>query len=303
MAEAKSELLRSFGVLNSKAGGMTKLGISLAGTAPRPAGGVTWTQLQSFLFPSNLEHPESTGRLELFARYGPVDEKGCLHGGRGGTHVHTDGEIRLMIKNETREALFSTINKPRDTADIIVDQLLPVALSHNYTLSEIKRMLKGVPVDGSGRMDFADLQEVILADQERRLKLLVKHGAAAIIKERGPVVPYQSEAAEGLLAITRKKKINQQEEQVARQKRFTTTCTLVSQLEEQNLTPALVANTQLVRGLGSVSDRWDRYCALRRKGKSSYVEARNELRPTDYLLDDDGLKHRGCSNLRSAGLL
>ena len=47
---------------------------------------------------------QSTGRLELFARYGPVDEAGKLRGGIAGSHVHTDLEIRQMIQHETREA-------------------------------------------------------------------------------------------------------------------------------------------------------------------------------------------------------
>ncbi|CAK0839511.1 unnamed protein product [Prorocentrum cordatum] len=191
----KTLLLRSGGMLGSASGGTTKLATSLSGTVPAPSSGVTWSQLQNFLFPANLEHPESTGRLELFAQHGPVDQSSRLRGGRGGKHVHTDAEIRLMIKNETREALFAVIGKPRDTAEVVVDQLLPVALVHNYTLSEIKHILKDVPVGSSGQMDFADLQDAILANQQRRLKALVKH-RGGVVKERGPVVPYQSAAAE-----------------------------------------------------------------------------------------------------------
>jgi hypothetical protein len=259
--------------------------------------------MQKFLFPSNLEHPESTGRLMLFAKYGPVDENGRLHGGRGGKHVHTDAEIRLMIKNETTEALYGMFTKPRDTVELIVEQLLPVALRHNYTQSEIKRMLKEVPLDSDARMDYACLQELILENEEKRLQMLVKGGAKAIIKERGAVVPYQSKPAEKLLAITKRRPLTHQEEQVATLKKLSTGCTLIAGLEEQSLTKQMQSNVQLIRGLGPVSDRWDRYCSLRKSGKASYVEAKNELRPSDYYFDNGSLKHRGCSNLESAGLL
>lgn len=290
-------------MLGSAGGGTTKLATSLSGTVPPPSSGVTWSRLQNFLFPANLEHPESTGRLELFAHHGPVDENSRLRGGRGGKHMHTDAEIRLMIKNETREALFAVIDKPRDTARVVVDQLLPVALLHNYTLSEIKQILKDVPVGSNGQMDFADIQDAILANQQRRLKALVKDRGRGVLKERGPVVPYQSMAADALMEVTRRKKVSYPEEQLSRLKKLQSGCTLIAGLEEQNLTNSLTANVQLIRGHGSVSDRWDRYCALRRTGKSSYVEAKNVLRPSDYDFDGDSMKHRGCSNLKAAGML
>merc|ERR1719253_1438031 len=106
-----------------------------------------------------------------------------------------------------------------------------------------------------------------------------------------------------LMEVTRRKKISEPEEQLSRLKKLQSGCTLIAGLEEQNLTNSLTANVQLIRGLGSVSDRWDRYCALRRTGKSSYVEARNEPRPSVRQYDDGGLKHEGCSNLISAGML
>lgn len=300
---ANTLLPRSGGSLGTLGGGTTKLALSLAGTVARPSKSVRWTQLENFLFPSNLEHPESTGRLELFARYGPLDDAGRLHGGRGGKHVHTDGEIRLMIKNELREALFSVISKPRNVAELIVEQLLPIAISHNYTMSEIKQLLAGVVLESDGQMNFAELQEVILENQQHRLKLLVKKGAKALLKERGPVVPYQNAAADTLLQVTRKKGLTYPEEQLSLRKKLSTTCTLIAGLEEQNLTTSLRANVQLTRGLGSVGDKWDRYCALRRVGKASYVEAKNEVRPSDYYFDDGSMKHRGCSNLKTAGVL
>lgn len=249
-----------------------------------------------FLFPNNLEHPESTGRLELFARYGPVDSEGRLRGGISGAHVHTDLEIRQMIAHETRERLFKLFNKPRATVEIIVDALMPKALDHNYTWAEVKKMLKVVEPDSTGRLDFSQMQRIILDSQQQRLRALLKHGT--LQRERGPRVPFQSKAADVLMAITRKKKLNPQEEQMCQQKRLGKYCTLIASMEDQNQGNQLATNVALVRGLGSVNDRWDRYCALRRTGKISYVQARNTAQQGGAVQDDGCAdKHAGSASL------
>lgn len=272
-----------------------------APVASSSGAGVSWTQFHLFLFPSNLEHPESTGRLELFARYGPVDSDGRLRGGIGGSHVHTDLEIRQMIAHETREMLFALFKKPRATVEVIVDSLMPAALDQNYTWAEVRKLLRHVPVDSDGRLNFAVAQKVILENQRRRLQDLLKEGGTK--KERGPRVPFQSKAAEMLMATTRRKKLNEQEEQLAKTKRTANYCTLVATLQDQTLTNQLVSNVTLCRGLGRVDDRWDRYCALRRVGKASYIQARNHPHAGVPCIDD-GLadKHAGCSSLVAAML-
>lgn len=52
---------------------------------------------------------------------------------------------------------------------------------------------------------------------------------------------------------------------------------LIAPLEMQNLSDQLSNNILLLRGVGSLSDRWDRYCALRQTGKATYVRSRNWL--------------------------
>jgi len=270
-----------------------------SGRKRRERKGVHLDRMMLMVFPPHVEHPESTGRLELFALYGPTDDDGRLRGGIRGSHVHTDLEIRRMIQHETREALFSLFKRPRATVESIVDTLMPLAMSHNYTQIEVRKLLRDVPVEADGGMDFEVLQEVILASQRRRLEALINDGVAK--KERGHKVPYQSKARDHLLAPIMKKKYNEQEEQLGKQKRAQNYCSLVAGLDEQNMSIQLAANVTLVRGLGRVDDKWDRYCALRRVGKASYVGARNGPQNGLRGLDDGlGNKHAGCASLVSS---
>lgn len=260
--------------------------------------GVTWKQLMLFVFPANLEHPESTGRLELFARVGPVDEQGRLRGGIAGVHIHTSLEIRIMIKNETREALFAVYNKPRTTVEVLVDMLVPLAIKHNYTLNEVKKLLKNVATDTSGQMSFAAIQEVILENQRERLKTLIREGDIEV--EARPKVAHQSKASCFHLAFTDRKKFNEQEEAINISKRQNNYSCAVAGLEDMNKAAALSANVLLIRPRGDASDKWDRYCAVRRVGKASYVSARNT--PRQGNASDDGLadKHAGTASLISS---
>merc|ERR1719158_1613146 len=132
------------------------------------ADGVKMEALLSFLFPAHLEHPESTGRLDLFAYYGPCDDAGKLRGGPSGHHVHTDLEIRQMITELNKEHLNSLISRPRETVETMVNEILPKSVSHHYTEREIMKMFVGISPDDSGRYKFGDMQTVILADQRRR---------------------------------------------------------------------------------------------------------------------------------------
>lgn len=265
--------------------------------------GVTQTQMMLFVFPASLEHPESTGRLELFARYGPVDINGKLRGGIGGSHIHTDLEIRQMIRHETREKLFALFKKPRETVEVIVDGLMPAAMENNYTWKEVKDLLKPcfqAAMDaGTGRLNFRDMQKIILHSQTQRLQVLIKEGRLS--KQRGPKVAFQSKAAETLYGPVSKKKLNDQEEQYFKTKRLNRFAALVAGMEDMHLTQQISGNTTLCRMLGDPDDKWDRYCAVRRCGKSSYVKARNE--PHSGTSIDDGFsnKHPGISSLISAG--
>jgi len=270
--------------------------------------GVCWPPLLRFLFPPGAEHPESTGRLELFARYGPVDEDGSLRGGIRGAHVHSEFEIRQMIKHETKEALLAVLKKPRAIAEVIAEGVLPRALEQVYTQAEVRTMLTGVPLDRRGEMKFADLQAVILESRRNRLRALLRDGALSF---RGgnttPRVPFQSKAAHILMQGLDTRKLNFQEEKLLKQKRLSNYASLVSNLEDQNQVNILVANTTLMRSPGDVDDRWDRYCAVRRAGRSSYVQARNAPRTpregSTYVGDELADRHPGTSSLVAASAM
>eukprot|EP00929_Paragymnodinium_shiwhaense_P003329 TRINITY_DN103801_c0_g1_i1.p1 TRINITY_DN103801_c0_g1~~TRINITY_DN103801_c0_g1_i1.p1 ORF type:complete len:310 (+),score=71.96 TRINITY_DN103801_c0_g1_i1:68-997(+) len=269
---------------------------------PRPLPpGVKMQSLMAFLFPVTLEQPQCTGRLELFAKYGPVNDEGKLKGGIKGDHVHSDLEIRQMIRGNTQEALFSVCaerGKDRSTAEVIVETLINVAMDHQYTVAEVKKMLRDVPTDQEGRMNFTAMQRVILAAQRQRLMELFQDGA---LRERPMKVPYQNKAAYQLTGVFRQQKRNPQEEALFLHKRLNGYATLCADLEDQN-NPQLPFNVTICRDRGSINDRWDRYCSLRRTGKTSYVSARNSPR-------DPGIggnladKQEGASSLMSSSVL
>ena len=45
---------------------------------------------------------------------------------------------------------------------MVVDEILPHAVSHCYTEKEIKRLISPVAKDGEGRLPFHELQDIIL---------------------------------------------------------------------------------------------------------------------------------------------
>jgi len=259
--------------------------------------------LLKFLFPSRLENPDSTGRLEVFGKFGPTDEEGWLRGGTHGTHVHTDGEVRTMAKHNCREALYDLfLPKDRSTVESIVDTLMPTAMSAYYSEDKVRRMFKDVRKNAEGRLDFTAMQEIIKESQKRRLNVLVKRAMGgkpiAPPKERPQKVPFQSKPADVLMEVTRKKKYtNLQEEMIATTKRMHKYGGLVATLEDQTLQSQVKMNSIMCRELGPLHDKWDRYCAHRRTGRSSYVQSRNTYRFNPSMDCGLGNKHPGLSSL------
>lgn len=266
---------------------------------PRERIGVAMPTLMLFVFPPTQEHPEALGRLELFARYGPTDENGQLRGGISGSHEHTDSEIRGMIMTCTQEALYKVLKRPRNEVEVIVDAVLPLSSQENIGRAEIRKLLANVPRDANGRMDFTVLQDTVLANQRHRLQAIIKHGPQGK-KEREIKVPFQCKQADALLAITRKKKMTAPEETYAQEKRLHAYSTHLALLEDcRDKADQINCNVSLCRHRGDVDDRWDRYCAVRRTGRSGYVKARNQGRGCTVF--DDGLadKHPGVASLRA----
>jgi len=257
--------------------------------------GVTMEALLTFLFPEHLCNPESTGRLDLFAYYGPCSDTGVLHGGRNGHHIHTDLEIRHMISELNREQLYTLLSRPKETVETMVNEILPKAVGHHYTVKEIHKMFRGISPQEDGRYKFLDMQNIILADQRRRLLTLIKGGE--ISKSTRRPIPFQTTPGKILTEITTRKKLRPNEEIISHGKRLHGSSGLIAPLEQQNLSDHIRANVALLRPVGDVDDRWDRYCAVRKTGKVSYVGARNATRMRFMGDDDLADKAPMCSTL------
>jgi len=269
--------------------------------------GVSMVGLLKFLFPTRLANPDSCGRLEIFAKYGPTDEDGNLRGGQSGAHIHGDTEVANMVKHNCRESLYNMfLPKDRSTVESIVDTLMPAAMAERYTELEVAHLLRHVgryPAGQacSGRMIFTDLQECVKASQTKRLGEMAKRAMSGKPicppKERPQKVPFQSKSAYILQGVTRKKKYQPMEEEIAKSKRLHSYSCLCASLEDQALTEAVMMNASLCRPLGRLDDKWDRYCALRRTGRSSYVQTRNSYRFNPAMDCGLGNKHPSVSSL------
>jgi len=270
---------------------------------PSSLEGVSVRSLRQFLFPKTLENPDVLGRLELYARYGPAGEDGLLRGGASGTHVNTDSEIKQMVELNCQEALFEFMQKPRSAAENVVKALLPAAMVQKYTWEDVQKVLDGLE-SKNGRLNFADVQRAVFASQRRRFQALLRRAKGgkpiAPSAERPPRVGFQSQAAAHLMELGVRSKLTSAEKEICDSRRIHSYGTLIASLEDQQQAHQIRANVQLVRGPGGVEDKWDRYCAMRRVGRSSYVQARNEGRLNPSM--DDGLanKHPSCSSLVAA---
>merc|ERR550537_410024 len=128
-----------------------------------------------------------------------------------------------MIEHNTRETMYSLFRKPRDTVESMVDTLTPLALAQKYTLADVRRILKGVPTDMNGRMDFSAMQKPILDSQRQRLMVLVSRAEGgkplAPPAERLPRVPFQSKSAATLMELTTRKKFTDVQSELNNHKR------------------------------------------------------------------------------------
>jgi hypothetical protein len=262
--------------------------------------------LLKFLFPERLENPDSCGRFEIFGKFGPGDEDGNLRGGAHGAHIHGDVEVKQMIEHNCRESLYTLfLPKDRSTVESTVETLMPTAMAQRYTELDVKHILHNIPrYPGTGRMIFTPMQETIKASQLKRLGEMVERAMSgkpiAPPKERPLKVPFQSKPAYELRALTRQKKHGPMGEEISRGKLLHGYSCLCASLEDQALTEQVKMNCNMCRDLGPLDDRWDRYCALRRSGRSSYVQTRNTYRFNPSMDCGLGNKHPAVSSLLAA---
>ncbi|ETV69307.1 hypothetical protein, variant 2 [Aphanomyces astaci] len=119
--------------------------------------------LMDFLFPPNVQHPNSTGRLFVFSLYGPLDAKSRLRSGEKGMHVVTDIELNTMCVSIEREDILSVygmIGLSRDEEEEVLRQA-DKHMKHlpRYTRADIQEMFRHVPhTKNDGFMSFHAMQ-------------------------------------------------------------------------------------------------------------------------------------------------
>lgn len=65
------------------------------------------TDLLSFVFPPNVQHPLAAGRLYCYSLYGPADDKNKLRSGFKRTHVLMEYELETMCLQFEKEDTIS----------------------------------------------------------------------------------------------------------------------------------------------------------------------------------------------------
>jgi hypothetical protein len=120
-------------------------------------------QLLSFLFPSHQQHPNSAGRLFVFALYGPLDSKSRLHSGEKGLHVVTDGELSTMARRMEREDIldvYGMCSLSQEDEEEVVRQVDSMLKSFpQYSPRDITMLFASLPRDSEGKMSFHDMQK------------------------------------------------------------------------------------------------------------------------------------------------
>ena len=136
-------------------------------------------EVRSFLFPKHLCHPKSTGRLTILQRYGPLDDQGRLRGGKYGSHVVSEAELKCMVKEVYVDDLMrvytdqpeTLTSRQREDIAKSASRRVRDAIYRNITMEELNEILTAVPKNSVGGMDFADLQRAIESFRQRRTKM------------------------------------------------------------------------------------------------------------------------------------
>jgi len=192
--------------------------------------------LMKFLFPPHLEHPDVTGRLDIFAIYGPVINShsvdlGCfcstcnrvarnklnevapftrkpvgklseapqrllaeekineiwgelckdcqfhvngyshMPSGRGNQHLMADHEVTHLIDSTNYNSLEELMVSEKGKAGSLIMKTLELSPPNElmYTASHIRSLLSVLDTDFFGRMDFYEMQKLIMEDRLIRL--------------------------------------------------------------------------------------------------------------------------------------
>jgi len=131
-------------------------------------------ELLKFIFPADLQHPLSTGRLYAFGFYGPLDRHAQLRSGHRGTHVVSRWELDAMCAQFEREDVLQVYILPGrplgELSEEQQDELIAQAdrrikaqtgkgLMPQLSRQEVRDIFDDVPRSPEGAMRFHDAQE------------------------------------------------------------------------------------------------------------------------------------------------
>ncbi|OQR98207.1 aspartyl protease family A01A [Achlya hypogyna] len=134
---------------------------------------VSLDALMDFLFPPQVQHSNSTGRLFVFSLYGPLDAKSRLRSGERGQHVVTDLELNTMSQSIEREDILSVygmVGLSRDEEEEVLRQAdKHLKTIPRYTRRDVDEIFRHVPRDGRGDIAFHHMQKRIMEERLRRI--------------------------------------------------------------------------------------------------------------------------------------
>lgn len=144
----------------------------------RPAEGerVNLEELLAFIFPSQLQHPKSTGRLFAFGAYGPL-KGGRLYSGHKQQHVVGGWELDCICKEFDREDVLRVyVQGYRDLFVLSkASQEEVIAQSSvkfgQISPEEVKMLFAPLMRGEDGCVSFHDAQKVIAAYREKRVQM------------------------------------------------------------------------------------------------------------------------------------
>lgn len=146
---------------------------------------VSIDDLISFVFPADLYHPLSTGRLYAFGFYGPLDRQQQLRSGPKGQHVLGRWELDAMCHQFEREDCLQVYvsegralctlseeqqNELISQADARMKSKRGKGLMPQLSKDEVRDIFEGVETSPDGTMRFHEMQQRVLAFREDRIK-------------------------------------------------------------------------------------------------------------------------------------
>lgn len=122
-------------------------------------------QLLNFIFPPQIQHPNSAGRLFVFALYGPLDTKARLRSGEKGLHVVTDQEVKTMSHRMEREdilAVYGMCSLSQEEEEEVIRQVDHMLKNFpQYTKRDITALFYALPRDANDQFNFHAMQAYV----------------------------------------------------------------------------------------------------------------------------------------------